>query len=295
LAAEAVVFPCFFVSDLHGRRERYETLWSLVARERPRAVFCGGDLLPHGLVDGDFCADFLLPGFDRLQRELGPDYPRVLLILGNDDPRSREPDVTAGARASLWEYIHRRKVALGPHTVYGYNCIPPTPFQLKDWERYDVSRYVDPGCVSPEQGRRSVPADTHTVRYATIAGDLAELTADDDLADAILLLHTPPYGCGLDRAALDGRQVDHVPVDPHVGSIAVQRLIAARQPLLTLHGHVHESTRLTKVWRENFGRTTAFTAAHDGPELALVRFDPGALAAASRQLIAAGGGRRPAD
>jgi Icc-related predicted phosphoesterase len=89
----------------------------------------------------------------------------------------------------------------------------------------------------------------------------------------------------LDRAALDGRMVDHVPMDVHVGSIAVQRFIAARQPLVTLHGHVHESARLTGAWRATSGRTVMLGAAHDGPELALVRFDPAQPDRATRELI----------
>ena len=238
-----------------------------------------------GLETGDFVADFLIPGFKQLQRELGPDYPRILVILGNDDPRSLEADFAAAERAGLWEYIHGRKVALGKLAVFGYSFVPPTPFMLKDWEKYDVSRFVDPGCVSPEDGRRTVRVPSRDIRYATIARDLAGLTADEDLGNAIFLFHTPPYGCCLDRAALDNKMVDHVPVDPHVGSIAVQRFIAARQPLLTLHGHVHEAVRLTRTWRETFGATTALTAAHDGAELALVRFDPAALTEASRELI----------
>lgn len=68
--------------------------------------------------------------------------------------------------------------------------------------------------------------------------------------------------------------VDHAACDPHVGSVAVRRLIEQRQPLFTLHGHIHESARLTGSWRAVCGRTVSLTAAHDGPELALVRFDP---------------------
>ena len=101
----------------------------------------------------------------------------------------------------------------------------------------------------------------------------------------ILLVHAPPYQTKLDRAALDGRSVDHAPLDVHVGSIAVRRFIEARQPLLTLHGHVHESARLTGSWRERIGRTHALSAAHDGPELALVRFDPNDPAGATRELL----------
>jgi Icc-related predicted phosphoesterase len=120
---------------------------------------------------------------------------------------------------------------------------------------------------------------------ATIREDLDLLAGDADLSRAVFLVHTPPYRTLLDRAALDGRMVDHAPLDVHVGSIALRRFIESRQPLLTLHGHVHESARLTGAWRDRIGRTHAFSAAHDGPELALVRFDPGDLDSASRELL----------
>jgi Icc-related predicted phosphoesterase len=80
--------------------------------------------------------------------------------------------------------------------------------------------------------------------------------------------------------------MEHAPLDPHVGSIALRRLIEARQPLVTLHGHIHESARLTGAWRDRIGRTICLSAAHDGPELALVRFDPGAPEHATRELVA---------
>ncbi|MBI2071801.1 MAG: hypothetical protein HYT81_01985, partial [Gemmatimonadetes bacterium] len=95
----------------------------------------------------------------------------------------------------------------------------------------------------------------------------------------------PPFDTALDRAGLDSRSVDHVPLDVHVGSIAVRQFIETRQPPVSLHGHVHESARLTGRWSERIGRTHAFSAAHDGPELALVRFDPDNLERASRELL----------
>ncbi len=274
--------PCLFVSDLHGRPTRYEHLWRTIANERPHGVFLGGDLLAHAMDlswqtspgDGDFVTGFFQPGFRRLRDTMGPDYPQVFLILGNDDPRAVEEDFLAGQADGLWQYTHGRKVPFDDFTVYGYSCIPPSPFLLKDWERYDVSRFVDPGSVSPEEGRRTAGPEGREIRYATIAAELAELAGDDDLTRAIFLCHCPPYGCDLDRADLDGRTVDHAPLDVHIGSIALQRFIAERQPLLTLHGHVHESRRLTGRWRQEFGRTLSCNAATEGPELALIRFDP---------------------
>jgi hypothetical protein len=163
--------------------------------------------------------------------------------------------------------------------------VPPSPFRHKDWERYDVSRFVDPGCVSPEEGVRSVPVPGEQARFATIARELEALAGGRDLSRAILLTHSPPYDTGLDRAALDGKRVDHVPLDPHVGSIAIRRFIDARQPILTLHGHVHESARLTGVWKQRLGRSVCLSAAHDGPELALVRLELEDPEGATRELL----------
>ena len=42
-----------------------------------------------------------------------------------------------------------------------------------------------------------------------------------------------------------------------VGSIAVKRFIEDRQPLLTLHGHVHEAAQLTGEWKIQIGRTVS--------------------------------------
>jgi Icc-related predicted phosphoesterase len=287
MEAETVMPTCFFASDLHGGEERYRKLFGAVRRELPAAVFLGGDLLPsrgRGCSYASFARDFLLPELAALGQDLGTARPRVLVILGNDDPRTEEDALLEGERCGLCEHLHLRRTTLEGHAVYGYACVPPTPFLLKDWERYDVSRYVDVGGVSPEEGFRSVAVPANDIRYGTIQKDLDELTADQDLNGAILLFHAPPYRTTLDRAGLDGRLVEGVPVDVHVGSVAIQRFIEARQPLITLHGHVHESARLTGSWREQIGRTHAFGAAHDGPELALVRFDPDDPASATREL-----------
>lgn len=272
----------FFASDLHGHADRYEKLFAAMTRERPGAVFLGGDLLPSGLwaltADGPrdeaFLDQVLIPGLDRVRAALGAAYPRVFMILGNDDARAVESRLLADEVLGLWTYAHGRRCSWDGHDVFGYSFIPPTPFQNKDWERYDVSRFVDPGCSPPDGGFRTVPVSEHELEFGTIARDLARLAGDRDLARSIWLFHAPPHGTPLDRAALDGRMVDHAPVDVHVGSIAVRRFIEARQPQVTLHGHVHEAARLTGQWRMEWGRSRSFTGAHDGPELALVLFDP---------------------
>ncbi len=283
-----------FASDLHGDVQRYEALLARAEQELPDAVLLGGDLLPGGaaagcvphLGDAGFLAGWLGPRLAGLRDRLGAARaPRWYAIFGNDDPRIEEAAALDLAAQGLWVYLHRRRVPLGEGHLYGYACVPPSPFQLKDWECYDVSRYVDPGCVSPEDGQRTVAVPAHRVRWTTIAKELEELVGGDDLSRSVMLLHTPPYNTALDRAALDGQAIDWVPLDVHVGSIALRRLIEKRQPLLTLHGHIHEAPRITGRWRQRLGRTHMLTGAHDGPELALVRVDTDDPAGATRELL----------
>jgi Icc-related predicted phosphoesterase len=73
-----------------------------------------------------------------------------------------------------------------------------------------------------------------------------------DVQNAIFNLHAPPYGSGLDEApeltkdlrpAYAGRSL--VPV----GSHSVLRVIEKYQPLLGLHGHIHEGKGTRKYKR----------------------------------------------
>lgn len=280
----------YFVSDLHGRQDRYRALFSLLHDEPPAALLLGGDLLPSYLTVGhpnhdEFVTGFLLPQFQGLREALGDRYPSIYLILGNDDGRFVEPAVEAAAARGIWHYLHNRRLEWGELPLFGYAFVPPSPFLLKDWERYDVSRYVDPGCIPLDEGKYAVEVTEYEMQYATIAEDLENLTAGEDLQRAVMLFHTPPYQTRLDRAALDGKMVDHVPLDVHVGSIALRRFIEARRPAVTLHGHIHESTRLTGTWHDRIGDTHLFGAAHDGPELAVVIFDPHHPDSARRLLL----------
>lgn len=277
-----------FASDLHGRPGRYEALFDAVLDRKPSALLLGGDLLPASLADpypGGFAAGWLLPRLGALRGRLGRSAPRIFAIPGNDDPADRDPAFVEADRDGILTWLHGRIDDWEGRPVLGYAFVPPTPFLLKDRERYDVSRFVDPGCVSPEEGLHSVSFDPRDARLSTIARDLDALAGDVDVSRAVCLFHAPPYDSHLDRAALDGKAVDHAPLDVHVGSIAVRRFLETRQPAVSLHGHVHESARLTGDFRWRLGRTVCLSAAHDGPELALVSFDPDDPGAATRELL----------
>ncbi len=284
---------CLFVSDLHGRIDRYHKLFSLIKTEKPAAVFIGGDLLPHNHNSAaefnfketdDFIEDILISGFRSLKNELINQYPRVFIILGNDDPKIEEKRIIDTESEGIWNYMHNRRYEWEGYEIFGYANIPPSPFLLKDWERYDVSRYVDPGCIHPIEGKRTI-TENIDIEYATIQKDIEVLTQGFQPEKSILLFHTPPYQTNLDRAALDGKTFEHVPLDVHVGSIALRRFIEEKQPLLTLHGHIHESSEITGFWSDKIGKTVLFSAAYNKPELAVVKFDPENLRLAERLIL----------
>jgi len=279
---------CFFVSDLHGRTDCYQKLFLLIEKEKPDAVFFGGDLLPHfghrNTVFDDFVMDYFFPSLRRLQVLLTNQYPQIFLILGNDDARIEEQNFLDVNNHDLFCYVNQQKAHFRDFPVFGYCFVPPTPFRLKDWEKYDVSQYADPGCIHPDEGFRTTAPDGK-ITFMTIQKDLEALTRNEDVSNAIFLFHSPPYLTFLDRAALDGKMIDHVPLDVNVGSIAIKRFIDEKQPLVTLHGHIHESTRITGKWSQKIGRTFAFNAAHDGSELSVIIFDLEDLTNAKRILF----------
>ena len=275
---------CIFVSDLHGNQKRYSSLFKIVENEAPQAVFIGGDILPNAFSNNieRFVEKTIFENIKKIKNKTNTVF---FLIFGNDDPRTFEEMFINAGKEDILQYVHNKTVKIQDFFVSGYSFVPPTPFQLKDWEKYDVSRFVDVGAISPEEGIRTVDVHEDTKRYSTISDDLKKLTKKSSPKKTIYLFHSPPYNTYLDIADLEGKKVDHAPVDIHIGSIAIERFIKKYNPFLTLHGHVHESVRLSGKWMQKIGKTFCFSAAHDGPELALVRFDTNLLNEASRELI----------
>jgi len=278
------LLKCLFVSDLHGVARHFTKLFDLVKEKKPDGFFIGGDILPNQFKIRESVDNFLKEELFLKIKKVTSET-RFFVILGNDDPRVFEELFIDADENGLLNYVHNRTVDFGDLFVSGYSFVPPTPFQLKDWEKYDVSRFVDVGAVSPEEGIRTVDVKNDAKRYDTISEDLKALSKNAPVDKTIFLFHSPPYKTHLDRVAVDGKMVDNAPLDVHVGSIAIRRFIEKKHPLLTLHGHIHESVGLTGDWREKFPKTFSFSAAHDGPELAVVSFNTDCLEKASRELF----------
>ncbi len=73
----------------------------------------------------------------------------------------------------------------------------------------------------------------------------------EDMENAIFNIHVPPFGTGLDNAPelADATTVRRGSLMKAVGSTAVRDAIFEYQPLLSLHGHIHESRGIQKLGR----------------------------------------------
>jgi hypothetical protein len=98
------------------------------------------------------------------------------------------------------------------------------------------------------------PWDTHReAPEGELASKIDAVAASvPDLSRAIFNFHAPPYGTGLDEApALDAslRPTHGGAVMKPVGSTAVREAIVKYQPLLSVHGHIHESKGVARLGR----------------------------------------------
>ncbi len=103
--------------------------------------------------------------------------------------------------------------------------------------------------ITPWQCPRDIPEEQLRDKIEAMAADV------DDMSRCIFNLHAPPYGSGLDTApeldsTLKPTTKAGTVVTGSVGSRAVRDAIMQHQPMLGLHGHIHES-RAT----HRYGRT----------------------------------------
>jgi uncharacterized protein len=93
---------------------------------------------------------------------------------------------------------------------------------------------------------REAPEDELARKIEALAAQIP------DMGRAIFNFHAPPYGTGLDEApALDAslRPMHGGAVLKPVGSTAVREGILKHQPMMSVHGHIHESRGVCKLGR----------------------------------------------
>jgi Icc-related predicted phosphoesterase len=149
------------------------------------------------------------------------DEVRCIITPGNDDPLSVDAVLRSSDRVECPE---ASLVELGPIQLASLGNTNRTPWETdREYDEGDLARQID-----------------------DILGECSES------APLVLNFHCPPYGSGLDTAAqLDD---DFTPVvksgsvvEIPVGSTAVRDAIERYEPVVGLHGHIHEAEGTAKI------------------------------------------------
>jgi Icc-related predicted phosphoesterase len=209
-----------YATDLHGAAELYERVFREAEKKEIGAVIIGGDISPYGGLASMKLQNVFLTSYliPRLERFSIKVGKPVFIMMGNDDFSINHNLLEKAETDGRLKVIHDKVNSIGGFSISGYSFIAPTPFMLKDWEKSEDE----------------------------IAADLRKLASKSDAAKTVFVFHTPPANTDLD-VLYSGS---------HAGSTAVLGFIKRKQPLLTLHGHIHESPEMSGNWKQKIGRTT---------------------------------------
>ena len=268
---EGMRFPILLAADLHGVERHYELLAAYAAHVKPRAVILAGDLAPtQGEIDPVVQRPFIEHRLIPLLSPIKEQGAAIYAILGNDDCGVHELFERPN---DVYTLIHGRRIPINEDfDIVGYTPVPITPFDEKDWEKFDLSHVDDrvkkayaqlqqkwklEGKVSTQTGWKEVRLNPERANVDSIQRDLASEVFAQHPEKTVYVIHAPPFGTALDvtRNAA-GEKI-------HVGSIAVREFIERRQPYITVHGHIHETVRLTGAIGQQIGNALCMTPGHE--------------------------------
>jgi Icc-related predicted phosphoesterase len=284
----------FYAGDVHGSRVCWKKFVNAAAHYPADALVMGGDLTGKALVpivregDGSYTAQVIgerreartAEELDQMQRAISTNgmYPlivdqeeaerlrvdaarraeafetalldelrlwvefaderlagtecRAYVIPGNDDPWSIDEVLASGTSVDACDEAVR---ILGPHEMVSFGFANRTPWHTP----------------------RELDEEEIYARLKVLVDQL------ESPATAIFNIHVPPRESSLDTAYEVDEELRYVtkggrPHEIPTGSSAVRQIIEETQPLLSLHGHIHESKGVTTI-----GRTVAINPGSD--------------------------------
>ena len=145
---------------------------------------------------------------------------RCYVCPGNDDSTATDDVIRRSQRVKLAE---GRAVELGE----GFSMVSTGWSNLTPWNTF-----------------RELPEPELAAKIAAL------IPPDANMRRTVFNFHCPPYGSGLDEAPEVDEDLDIKDAGRSlipVGSTAVREAIERHQPLLSLHGHIHEAKGVTRL------------------------------------------------
>ena len=269
----------FFATDLHGSEMCWRKFLNSAKFYGADILICGGDMTGKAMIpiveeNGHYtvtiASDRQVVGADQVEEIQSQIRRRGYYPLMVTPERLQELDHDADVRKVTFQQIMldgvRRWMKMAEEKLRGSGVrIFVCPGNDDEMEVDDVVRESD--MVELGEGRmveiegftmistgwsNHTPWNTHREESEEELGARIEAMANQisDQSRAIFNLHCPPYRSGLDEApAIDadlkllhgGRALRPV------GSTAVRQALDKHQPMLSLHGHIHESKGAVKL------------------------------------------------
>ena len=269
----------FFATDLHGSEMCWRKFLNAAKFYDADVLICGGDMTGKAIVpiveeDGHFTVTMggqtQTVGSDQVGDVEGQIRRKGYYPLRMSVERLHELDQHPAQRAETFQTVMldgvQRWMEMARDKLSGSGVrIFVCPGNDDEMEVDDVVRKsemvqlgegqmleIDGFSMISTGWSNHTPWNTHREETEEQLGERIEAMAKQvtDPSRAIFNLHCPPYKSGLDEApAIDadlkllhgGRALRPV------GSTAVRQAIEKHQPLLSLHGHIHESKGAVKL------------------------------------------------
>ena len=277
-------FTIFFSSDVHGSEKCWMKFVNAAKFYGVQALIMGGDITGKAIVpivrdgQGSYTLEFLGKTSRMTQDELPEAEKRIRFngfypyICDPDEVErlEQEPDHLNRVFKELMSEQLRRWLAIAQERLepQGVPCfvmpgndddffiddaLNSNPFVINpDMRIISIGPYQVLSCSwTPTTPWRSPRECSEEELLAKLRPLVAQLRP---ASPVIFNLHSPPYRTGIDEAPELREDFSVVTVSGQpkmipVGSHAVRQLIAEVQPLLALHGHIHESRGVAKIGR----------------------------------------------
>lgn len=230
-----------YVSDLHSNISLYSALEKLISSDKPDVLIIGGDIFaysPHIEPQVKFAKEYLSQFIKRIS------IP-IYYIPGNCDKPLSVSYLNKMHYDGLLNLLTLAGTRINGIEFIGYSYTPPNPFKIRDWERRDLKEddivFENVCLLSDNTDKLNLVSNDFLNHLPSIEDDLNILYNKN----SIWVMHSPPYGGVLDKNYST----------MCCGSKAIRKSIERVQPILTLHGHIHEAPYMSHKWYEQITNT----------------------------------------
>ncbi len=279
----------FFATDVHGSERCWKKFVNAANFYKADALILGGDMTGKALFlivhekDGSYTADYLdnkvvVKSSEELQ-ELEQQitnrgyYPFVIERKELDELRTDEKRLEEWvdktfrelikARLMKWNEIAEKQlsksnkkcfVCPGNDDMFEIDELINTLSRFQHAEGKVINLDDQHAIISSGWSNRTPWKTFREYDEDALLNYLEKISSGvTDFSKVVLSAHVPPYRSGLD----DAPELDPTNLKPKyaakatvpVGSTAVRSFIEKHQPLLSLHGHIHECKAVAKIGR----------------------------------------------